>query len=137
MIKMKDKTDTKMKKSSISNDKKNVNNQSNRKKEKDKTVILKNKECTQNKKAGSTNKILSQNRKINININQNININSNIYETGQNQDNKEKSSKPKTDNPKNKANNKLNAFLSSYESDKLCKNNLILSAQLSKKKFMM
>ena len=134
MIKMKDNADSKMKKPSISNEKKNPNNQPRGKKEKDKTYSRKSKDYIKNKKAISMNKNYSENRKINININQNININSNLNDTNQTPNHKEDSSKPKTENPKNKSNNKLETFILSNDSEKFFKNNLILSVQLSRRK---
>ena len=131
---MKDNADSKMKKPSISNEKKNPNNQPRGKKEKDKTYSRKSKDYIKNKKAISMNKNYSENRKINININQNININSNLNDTSQTPNHKEDSSKPKTENPKNKSNNKLETFILSNDSEKFFKNNLILSVQLSRRK---
>ena len=131
---MKDKTDNNKINSFISSEKKNPINQQRRRKEKDHTFIQKSKEQLKNKKLVSMPKMFSENRKINININQNININTNIKENGYNQDNKEKSSKPKTENPKTKANQKLKTFIQNYHSEKLYKNNLIFSVQLSRRK---
>ena len=131
---MKDKTDNNKKNSFLSGEKKNPINQQRRRKEKDNTFIQKSKAQLKNKKPVSTPKIFSENRKISININQNININSNIKESGFYPDNKEKSSKPKTENPKKQANQKLKTFIQNYHSEKIFKSNLILSVQLSRRK---
>ena len=131
---MKDKNDNNKINSFVSGVKKNPINQQHLRKEKDNTFIQKSKEQLKNKKLASMPKIFSENRKINININQNININTNITENGYNLDNKEKSSKPKTENPKNKANQKLKTFIQNYNSEKFSKNNLIFSLQLSRRK---
>ena len=105
----------------------------NCKKERDNSFPQKSKDFIKNKKSVSMRKLFSKNKKINININQNININSNFNEIGLSLENKEKSSKPKTENPKVKTNNKLKTFILGYDSDKIIKNNLVLSVQLNRR----
>ena len=96
----------------------------------DNSSIQKRKEYMKNKKAISMRQILSENKKINININQNININSNFNEIGINIENKEKSSKPKTENYKSQ---KIQTSIG-FESEKIFKQNLVLSLPMSKRK---
>ena len=136
MIKMKDNNENKNKNSFTESQKEGIYAiPLNLNKEKYSTFPEKEKKSIKNKKTVSMNKIFADNKKISININQNLNINSNINGIAQSIENKEKSSMPKTDNPKNKTNNKLKTFILAYDSDKIVKNNdLILSVKLSKRK---
>ena len=87
------------------------------------------------KKSVSMRQIFANNNKknINININQNININSNLNEIGLNFENKEKGSKPRTENRKIKG-SKMKTCILGHDSEKIYGNNVVLSVQLSKRR---
>ena len=99
--------------------------------EESKISSIKKKENMKGKKSITMGQIISENKRINININQNININSNIKEIGLSIDNKEKSSKPKTENSKLQ---KIQTSIMGFESEKIFKKNLVLSVPLSNRK---
>ena len=100
-------------------------------KKKDNSFPQKAKEYLKSKKSVSMGQIIENNKNISININQNININSIVKELGLNLENKEKGSKSKTENHKTKG-NKMKTSI--FGSEKMPKNNLVLSAQFNKNK---